>query len=291
MSCWQDDHENIIFIGDFNREMIIQVIYCFCWQHRKQQNVNSWCDSSSWGSSSVQQQFSLCLERSGISSVANICACIRSHVIDPGLNLFDRACKTENSCRASRAHSHRSSRKTPTVTAQNCGLLITTLTHKQTFHAQSLFPCSFTECQHGYKPLQLHRLTTSAKTEKRNLIRWDVWRSDWWRGQAWGSDDNKLERRWRESEVRRNKRRAERRLVEVNVSFTLQEKRESKTKHGRGRGHEQVIPWVDILLVRPRYEPAVLSGQSKCLLLCFHLSGLKGFQECQSDAEGRHREE
>lgn len=180
MSCWQHDHENIIFIGDFNREMIIQVIYCFCWQHRKQQNVNSWCDSSSWGSSSVQQQFSLCLERSGISSVANICACIRSHVIDPGLNLFDRACKTENSCRASRAHSHRSSRKTPTVTAQNCGLLITTLTHKQTFHAQSLFSCSFTECQHGYKPLQLHRLTTSAKTEKRNLIRWDVWRSDWW---------------------------------------------------------------------------------------------------------------
>lgn len=180
MSCWQHDHENIIFIGDFNREMIIQVIYCFCWQHRKQQNVNSWCDSSWWGSSSVQQQFSLCLERSGISSVANICACIRSHVIDPGLNLFDRACKTENSCRASRAHSHRSSRKTPTVTAQNCGLLITTLTHKQTFHAQSLFPCSFTECQHGYKPLQLHRLTTSARTEKRNLIRWDVWRSDWW---------------------------------------------------------------------------------------------------------------
>lgn len=226
MSCWQHDHENIIFIGDFNREMIIQVIYCFCWQHRKQQNVNSWCDSSWWGSSSVQQQFSSCLERSGISSVANICACIRSHVIDPGLNLFDRACKTENSCRASRAHSHRSSRRTPTVTAQNCGLLITTLTHKQTFHAQSLFPCSFTECQHGYKPLQLHRLTTSAKTEKRNLIRWDVWRSDWWRGQAWGSDDNKLERRWRESEVRRNKRRAERRLVEVNVSFTLQASRE-----------------------------------------------------------------
>lgn len=39
------------------------------------------------------------------------------------------------------------------------------------------------------------------------------------------------------------------------------------------------------------HKPAVLSGQSKCLLLCFHLSGLKGFQECQSDAAGRHREE
>lgn len=290
MSCWQHDHENIIFIGDFNREMIIQVIYCFCWQHRKQQNVNSWCDSSWWGSSSVQQQFSLCLERSGISSVANICACIRSHVIDPGLNLFDRACKTENSCRASRAHSHRSSRKTPTVTAQNCGLLITTLTHKQTFHAQSLFSCSFTECQHGYKPLQLHRLTTSARTEKRNLIRWDVWRSDWWEDRRedqmiinWKEGEEKV--KWGETGGQRGD------LVEVNVSFTLQEKRESKTKHGRGRGHEQVIPWVDILLVRPRYEPAVLSGQSKCLLLCFHLSGLKGFQECQSDAEGRHREE
>lgn len=290
MSCWQHDHENIIFIGDFNREMIIQVIYCFCWQHRKQQNVNSWCDSSWWGSSSVQQQFSLCLERSGISSVANICACIRSHVIDPGLNLFDRACKTENSCRASRAHSHRSSRKTPTVTAQNCGLLITTLTHKQTFHAQSLFPYSFTECQHGYKPLQLHRLTTSARTEKRNLIRWDVWRSDWWEDRRedqmiinWKEGEEKV--KWGETGGQRGD------LVEVNVSFTLQEKRESKTKHGRGRGHEQVIPWVDILLVRPRYEPAVLSGQSKCLLLCFHLSGLKGFQECQSDAAGRHREE
>lgn len=290
MSCWQHDHENIIFIGDFNREMIIQVIYCFCWQHRKQQNVNSWCDSSWWGSSSVQQQFSLCLERSGISSVANICACIRSHVIDPGLNLFDRACKTENSCRASRAHSHRSSRKTPTVTAQNCGLLITTLTHKQTFHAQSLFSCSFTECQHGYKPLQLHRLTTSARTEKRNLIRWDVWRSDWWEDRR--EDQMIINKKEGEEKVKWGETGGQRGdLVEVNVSFTLQEKRESKTKHGRGRGHEQVIPWVDILLVRPRYEPAVLSDQSKYLLLCFHLSGLKGFQECQSDAAGRHREE
>lgn len=44
MSCWQHDHENIIFIGDFNREMIIQVIYCFCWQHRNQQNVSSCCE-------------------------------------------------------------------------------------------------------------------------------------------------------------------------------------------------------------------------------------------------------
>lgn len=211
-------------------------LYILLTAEKLQRKCESWfLKYSSQGSCSSSV---LCLERSEISSVANICACLRSHVTDPSLNLFDRTMKLKIAVKSPELASSIQQTFSSSLTDSELWIINQAFYTKTNYHAYSVYTFIYRikqkpDCIHfrerrpylAFTAAQAHnfcrtRLQRNVITrDERRCMKVDreecrIWLKSMWERTVWSQEmrgkleeKEEEERRWVDSMSKRESRR------------------------------------------------------------------------------------